>query len=156
MEVGARRQTSGLSLLLGLIMTTSSHAQTPPSPTTLAQLRNDFRPLLLFAANPEDPSLLAQLHRLKDFGAGLHERDVLVIAVPFRNPSSTETSLTAEDAMAARRRFDIGPDQFVVLLIGKDGGEKMRSTKPLSFEKLRDTIDAMPMRKDEMERHAKP
>lgn len=38
----------------------------------------------------------------------------------------------------------------MVILIGKDGGAKLRSEKPLSMAKLQETIDAMPMRQDEM------
>jgi hypothetical protein len=36
--------------------------------------------------------------------------------------------------------------------VGKDGGEKLSSSKPLAAEKLFATIDAMPMRRDEMQR----
>lgn len=143
-----RRSLAALAVLLMPAMTV--YAQTPPSPTTLAQLRDIYRPLLLFCSSPEDPSLLAQMTRLKDSAAALHERDVLVIAVPFHNPSPTEVALTPADAEAARRRFHVAPDDFTAILLGKDGGEKLRSSKPLSFDKLRDTIDAMPMRKDEM------
>ena len=125
-------------------------AQTPPSPTTLANLRDQYRPLLLFAAAPDDPSLLAQMTRLKDHAPGLHERDVLVVAVPFHNPSPTEASLTPADAEAARRRFHVAPADFAAILLGKDGGEKLRSSRPVAFEKLRDTIDSMPMRRQEM------
>lgn len=135
-----------------LAMTTSLHAQRQPpptSPTTLAQLKDRFRPLLLFAATPDDPGLRAELTRLHDDAAGLAERDVLVIAIPYNNPSPTDTTLTPADAEAARRRFHIAPNEFTVLLIGKDGGEKLRSSKPIPFSKLRDTIDSMPMRQQE-------
>ena len=83
---------------LALCFLSIAHAQTPPSPTTLAQLRDRFRPLLLFAANPDDPSLLAQMTRLKNLPPGLRERDILVIVVPFNSPSPTGTSLTPADA----------------------------------------------------------
>ena len=136
-------------LTLGLAMTSVLPAQTPPNPVTLAQLRDRYRPLLLFAAQPDDPALLAQMTRLKEATAGLAERDVLVIAIPYKDPSSTDVSLSAADALAARRAFHVAPEDFTAILLGKDGGEKLRSKKPISFEKLRDTIDAMPMRKQE-------
>ena len=125
-------------------------AQNPPSPTTLSQLRDTYRPLLIFASRPDDPGLLAQMHRLKDSAAGLETREVLLIAIPFNNPSPTDVSLTPAEALAARRRFGVAPADFTVILLGKDGGEKLRSRNPVSFEKLRDLIDAMPMRQDEM------
>ena len=41
---------------------------------------------------------------------------------------------------------------FPLLLIGRDGGEKLRSSDVVSAEKLFGMIDAMPMRKNEVER----
>ena len=137
-------------MALSLVANGTIRSQTPPSPVSLAQLQDRFRPLLLFAAAPDDPSLLAQLTRLKDAAAGLKQRDVLVIAIPNKNPSPTEVSLSAEDAQAARRLFHVAPEDFTAILLGKDGGEKYRSRKPISFEKLKAMIDAMPMRQDEV------
>lgn len=143
------------SALLSMPFTTIP-AQTPPSPTTLAAMRDQYRPLLVFAATPDDPALLAQFHMLKDDAPGLNERQVLLIAIPYNNPSPSQVSLTPADANAARRRFHVAPTDFTVLLLGKDGGEKLRSAKPVSFSRLRDTIDSMPMRQEEMRDPAKP
>lgn len=140
-------------LLLGLLVPHFATAQAPPSPVTLAQLRDRYRPLLLFAATPDDPALLAQLTKLKGAAAGLGERDVLVIAVPYRDPAPTEVSLSAAESANVRRSFGVAPQDFTVILLGKDGGEKFRSSKPVSFEKLQGLIDSMPMRQDEM-KHA--
>ena len=125
-------------------------AQSPPSPTTLEQVRDRYRPLLVFAAGPDDPALLAQRHMLKDDAAGLASRDVILVMIPFSAPSTADVSLTPEAATEARRRFHVAPPDFTVILIGKDGGEKLRSAKPLSFKKLQQTIDSMPMRQQEM------
>ena len=130
----------------------SARPQAPASPTTLASLRDSYRPLLLFAPRPDDPALLAQLHKLRDAAPGLSERQVLLIAIPFDNPSSTDVSLSAADALAVRRRFHVAPADFTAILLGKDGSEKLRSRKPVSFNELRDLIDSMPMRQDEMHR----
>ncbi len=140
--------TAGL-LTVGVLMPRCLPAQTPPSLMTLAEMRDRYRPLLLFAAAPDDPSLLAQLTRLKVATPGLRERDVLVIAIPYRDPSPSQVSLSAADAQAARRFFHVAPEDFTAILLGKDGGEKYRSRKPITFEKLRATIDAMPMRQAE-------
>ena len=141
-----------------LTMATSLRAQNqpPPSPTTLADLKDRFRPLLIFAAAPDDPGLRAELTRLHNDAPGLAERDVLVIAVPYNAPSVRDVTLTPAEGEAARRRFNVAPNEFTILLIGKDGGEKLRSHKPVSFEKLRDTIDRMPMRRREMNQNARP
>ena len=134
-----------------LLMTAPLFAQTQTPPLSLPALRDHFRPLLIFAPTPDDPSLRAQLTRLRDNAPGLAERDVLVIAVPYNTPSPTDTTITPADAEAARRRFHIPPTDFTVLLIGKDGGEKLRSRKPISFDRLRNAIDAMPMRQQEQQ-----
>lgn len=42
---------------------------------------------------------------------------------------------------------------FTVILVGKDSGDKLRDTKPLTLTKLYNTIDAMPMRQSEMKQH---
>ena len=137
-------------VMLGVFLLPMAHAQDPSSPVTLAQLRDRFRPLLLFASRPEDPALLAQMTRLKDAAPELKERDILVISIPYKDPSPGEVSLSAADGQAARRTFHVAPEDFTAILLGKDGGEKFRSTKPVSFEVLRDTIDSMPMRRNEM------
>ena len=147
-------QRLALVVLLGGFLLPNANSQEPSSPVTLAQLRDRFRPLLLFAARPDDPALLAQMTRLKDAAPGLREREVLVISVPYKDPSAGGVSLGAADAQAARRSFHIAPGDFTAILLGKDGGEKFRSTKPVSFEVLRNKIDAMPMRRDEMKDRA--
>lgn len=46
--------------------------------------------------------------------------------------------------------FDVSPDSFTVLLIGKDGEEKLRQSDVVSKNALTELIDAMPMRQREM------
>jgi hypothetical protein len=141
------------TLLLALAVPIA--AQAPVGITTLASLQDRSRALLIFAPGPNDPQLQIQLRRLHDNAAAVSDRDIVVIALPFDSPSPTPAMLTGSDAQAARRRFNIAPADFAVILIGKDGGEKLRSSKPLTMDKLRDTIDAMPMRQQEM-RSRKP
>jgi hypothetical protein len=141
------------ALALPIISTTHAMPQTQALPTgivTLAGMRDHVRPLLIFAPKPDDPQLEIQMRRIHDSAAALTERDVVVVAVPYNSPSTTAAMFTDEDAQAARRRFNVAPGDFVVILIGKDGGEKLRAQKPFSIEKLKDTIDSMPMRQDEM------
>jgi len=53
-------------------------------------------------------------------------------------------------AESMRSQFDIRPGQFTVILIGKDGEEKLRSMGQVSMEELFSLIDAMPMRQSEI------
>lgn len=118
--------------------------------TTLQQLKDQARPLLVFAPKPDDPRLEIQMRTLQEHASEAHERDVVMVALPYNTPSPTAAQLSSDDALDARRRFGVAPGEFAVILLGKDGGSKLRSSKPISMQKLDDTIDAMPMRRDEM------
>ena len=118
--------------------------------TTLKDLQDHARPVLIFAPKPDDPQLVIQMRILEEHAAEAHDRDVVGIALPYANPSSSAVQLSPDDAEAARRKFHVNPGDFAAILIGKDGGVKLRSSKPLSMQKLEETIDAMPMRKDEV------
>ena len=123
--------------------------------TTLSKLRNHARVLLIFAPDARDPQYLAQLGLLQAETAEITDRDLVAVAVLAQGPGPSdallsEKMLTEADAAAARKRFHVGPAEFVVILLGKDGGEKLRSENPISFERLRAVIDAMPMRQEEM------
>lgn len=103
---------------------------------SLASYRWSRRVLLLFADSPTDPRLLAQQADLKAHAAGLSERDMIVIV----------------SADSALRRDVRAPEGFAVVLVGKDGGVKLRRSSPIPFADLAATVDAMPMRRDEMRR----
>ena len=118
--------------------------------TSLQSLRDNSRALLVFAPQPNNPQLEIQLRTLREHEAEAHERDLVAIALPYNNPGPSAAQLSPDEAEAVRRRFHVAPADFVVILLGKDGGAKLRSSKPLTMEKLNETIDAMPMRQDEM------
>ena len=48
----------------------------------------------------------------------------------------------ADEQITFRRRFHISPSDFVVILLTKNGAEKLRSTTPISLARLTRTIDA--------------
>lgn len=55
-------------------------------------------------------------------------------------------SLNAASAERLRQQFEITPEAFAVILVGKDGMEKQRSQTPIALAVLFRTIDALPMR----------
>ena len=118
--------------------------------TTLQALRDHTRPLLIFAPGPDDSQMGIQLRILNEHAAEASQRDLVAIALPYHNPSPSTLQLSDAEAVEVRRRFHVTPGDFVVILIGKDGGSKLRSSKPISMPMLDRTIDAMPMRKYEM------
>jgi hypothetical protein len=53
-------------------------------------------------------------------------------------------------AAEARRQLNVEAGALAVVLVGKDGGVKFRSDRPVPPEQIFDLIDAMPMRRQEM------
>ena len=102
----------------------------------LAVHRWEARPILIFAHDAADPRLTAQLARFAAASEDLAERDNIVIVDT--TPGST-----------LRKRF--APDDFTVVLVGLDGGEKFRASDVVEAEVLAELIDAMPMRRRELE-----
>lgn len=99
------------------------------------QHTNPKRTLLLFADKASQNTLKQQQHLLEADKAGLKQRDIEII------------SYDPKSAVARTNHIQGG---FTVVLIGKDGGEKLRSHQPVTTKKLFDVVDAMPMRKEEM------
>ena len=130
----------------GLLTLTAGPAEAAP----LDKYRWKRRLLLVFAPVKPHPSLVVQRQRLKDTAAGLKEREVTVIEV-VQDSVFVDGKLAIElNAKSLRREFDTTIVEFTVVLIGKDGGEKLRRDAPVQTEELFRTIDAMPMRQQEM------
>lgn len=147
-----------LTLLLGTSLMSAQNAHAGPSPVTLRSLRDQHRALLIFTSGT-NAQFLNQISALAANANDLRERDLVLIPIlshednkPWRETFRLDTivTLSAPEQAAARRRFHIAPSAFTVILIGKDGGEKLRSSSPVSLDRLLSTIDAMPMRQDEM------
>ena len=108
----------------------------PAGADPLTEYRWEKRPIVVFAPAEDDPQLAEQLDRLEAARAALEERDNVVI-------------VDTEPGSALRQRFDPAP--FAVILVGKDGTEKLRRETPVAVEELNALIDSMPMRRREMQ-----
>ena len=60
--------------------------------------------------------------------------------------------LSAQQMQAIRSQFHVPQETFVVVLLGEDGSEALRSTRPVDSTRLNSLIDTMPTRKMEMQR----
>ena len=107
----------------------------------LARFRRHSRVVVALAPTRGDPALAAQRHLFAALGAEGRERDLALVEATGDTPGGA----------ALRRRFG-AEGGFVAILVGKDGGEKLRSPEPLGREALFPAIDAMPMRREEMMR----
>jgi len=117
----------------------------------IEQRRWEARPLLVFAPDPADPRWEQQTGALDDTKAGLAERDMDDVRIAGDSGTANGDEMVADDVAALRARYDVETDDFAVILVGKDGGEKLRVTETIAIDEIFATIDAMPMRRREMQ-----
>ncbi len=97
--------------------------------------------IVVVVGQPGDPRTTKQHALLSHDAAAMRERDVIV------------QDITPETARRDRPELDVRSHAaFEVLLIGKDGGVKLRRDTPIAASKIIALIDAMPMRQEEMRR----
>ncbi|MET4596269.1 MULTISPECIES: DUF4174 domain-containing protein [unclassified Sphingomonas] len=108
---------------------------------TLAQMQWERRVLIVAAPSAQDPTLAAQRRILGTWTAKRDERDLTVVEIV-----GDQVRGAGDTARTLRRKFRL-PTGFTAILIGKDGGEKLRSAHPFPTALLEQTIDAMPMRR---------
>jgi hypothetical protein len=111
----------------------------------LSKQRWQKRVVLLCAPSSTTPELQAQQQQLTVAATGLQERDIEVREVLFEQ-------LSAADKQYLTQKLGVKTTGFTLLLLGKDGGVKRRETKPISPKALFETIDVMPMRREEARR----
>jgi len=154
-----KMKTYLLISLSALLLGKPVHAQLAPGcpvqPAALKAMRDCYRPLLVFAPSARDASLLAQQAMLDQYADDMMDRNLLYVPVlaqsgHFDAPLDAPYVILKQSEMnAIRARFQIHPAEFVVVLVGKDGGEKFRTKKAISVLKLDEIVDAMPMGRDE-------
>lgn len=107
------------------------------------------RPLVVFASDAADPNLARQREIVGALKPAFIDRQVVLVLVAGDRVTVELGPAPSMGAAALRTRYGISPGEFKVLLIGKDGGVKLTSTKPIGAQTLFRTIDAMPMRSEE-------
>jgi hypothetical protein len=84
------------------------------------------------------------------------ERDMVVLRISDEVEPLVGEAAPGIDARALRRELGVGDTAFRTVLIGKDGGVKLKSSSPICAATLFNTVDAMPMRRQEIsERRAR-
>lgn len=95
------------------------------------------RPVIVFADTPADPRFQEQMDLLSERTGALAERDVVIII---------DTDPQANSDIRRKLR----PRGFMLTLVGKDGGVKLRKPLPWSVREINRSIDKMPMRRQEI------
>lgn len=129
-------------LALSLFMIASAEATTVDSLSDL-----QWKKRIILVANPEQKSDI--INTLNRFHDDIEERDIAWFVVVGDNLESNMTDLGPALSQAVHDRLVTATDQQQVVLIGKDGGIKDRSSQ-LNLERLFAMIDSMPMRIREM------
>lgn len=104
------------------------------------------RVVVLFGGS-SDQKLATQVEVLKSKQSDLADRDVVVMTVIGGEVRPVFGDATGVDALKLRQDADIKGNTFQAVLIGKDGGVKLRSSDVVTDVKLFGLIDSMPMRK---------
>jgi len=125
-------------------------------PQDLSQFQWKNRLLLLFAPSRSHPSFDTLYKSLEARKAETADRDLVIFEILESEPSSMgATRLEAGAAQALREKFDIFRGRFAVILIGKDGGIKLKRQDQTQLEDIFAVIDAMPMRQQEMQQKSR-
>lgn len=107
--------------------------------------------IVLIFAPPLDDRAAEQSRLLLSAPDDLRRRDLLVVRVDGHEISVLfGTASGPLEAGELRAGYRVAPDEsFAVVLVGKDGGEKLRRTTIVKPRELFAIIDAMPMRRNE-------
>ena len=128
---------------------TKGGAMAQEDANSLAGYRWQNRVVVMMAPH-EDRKGAEQHQILSAAGDGLLDRDLVVVSIT--------DGLVAIDGVVSQhwnveqlvQALDLPRQEFSIVLIGKDGGVKLRSGEPVDVETLFALIDSMPMRQREM------
>ena len=140
-----------LAAMTGQTRSSQPSAGCPAQPNTLRAMRGCYRPLLVFATSLDNPQLVKEFDQLKAHAVELKSRSVLYVPIVpegHNQPipgSKVPTARLSEDELAAmRHRFKVEPPDFLVILIGKDGEQKLSDKRPVPVDQIERLIDSMP------------
>lgn len=117
----------------------------------LSDHRWQHRIVLIFAPSERSPAYQQQMQQWEAQKEGIHDRDLKLVEVLGVGESRVDGQpISPLSADRIRQQFGVAPEEFAVVLVGKDGTEKQREQAPVDPTVLFRTIDAMPMRQQEM------
>ncbi|MFI5506251.1 DUF4174 domain-containing protein [Mycobacterium sp. NPDC051804] len=145
-----KRGIGRLVFVLIVLLAGSTLASAPAVATELGDYLWKSRPLLLFAPSESDPRLVGTVDRIEASQCEIVDRDVVIGVVVTEGTSTLDgQAIDADESQRLMKRFAIAENAFTVLLIGKDGGEKLRVDEVPDLGAIYSVIDGMPMRNRE-------
>ena len=117
----------------------------------LSQFQWKNRLLFLFTPDGKNPIFKKFQIEIKLQTAEVEDRDLVVFEVLDNGPSRMDrTQLDRQVADSIRNRFKAPKHKFTLILVGKDGGTKLKRHDQANLKEVFELIDSMPMRKNEM------
>jgi len=140
-----------LALFVG--MWTANGLANDLNPVDLSADKWKNRLLILFASSEEEEAYLTLKKEIVLQGKEIRDRDLLIFHVLEKGESRLGTErLRSGQALSLKKHLSVPPGQFVIILVGKDGGEKLRQDRLVELKEVFRIIDAMPMRQQEMKK----
>ena len=139
------------ALTVILLATSAALAPARAVAAELSDYRWEHRPLLVFAPSESDPRLIETVRRIEATRCDFMDRDMVLGRIVAEGPSTLDGHVVdTNQAQQLLSEFGIGANSFSVVLIGKDGGEKLRVNAVPDLQSIYAVIDGMPMRGREM------
>jgi len=114
------------------------------------------RLLLIFSPERADPLFNGLVNEISSRRGDVEDRDLVIFEILESGASKMNSSeLEPQKAASFRERFEIPETSFTVILLGKDGGIKLKRKDHVRLEEIFRLIDAMPMRQDEMRQNGR-
>lgn len=140
-------------VMLALIVVSSILASQHASAMDVEIERFQWKKRLLLIFSPEraDPLFNSLANEIASRRVDVEDRDLVIFEILESGVSKMNSSeLEPQKAASFRERFEIPQNTFTVILLGKDGGIKLKRNDKVRLEEMFRLIDSMPMRQDEM------
>lgn len=141
-----------MQLFLGLLLMGWGGTSLATLDGLMQQFTWQNRVLLVFAPQADHAALRQQNEYLELVTGGMLERDMVVLRSVAGKHLTVDGAPSTIPGSALNRRYVVAPDQFRVILVGKDGTVKLEQSEPITPDGLFALIDRMPMRRHEMSR----
>jgi len=139
-----------LLFLMGGVMLATGFSQGTGT-VDLEEYKWKSRLLVVFSPSEDYAGYRDLEKQLRDQEPEIVDRDLLVFHILESGESRLENSSVDQQSVAQLRdHFSAKPGEFTVVLIGKDGGEKLRRGTDVDIAEIFSLIDSMPMRQREM------
>lgn len=120
-------------------------------PMDLTQFQWKKRLLFLFAPDASHPIYEKLRNEIAKQADEVQDRDLVIFEIFEQGASRMNTEpIDRQTAASIRDQFAVPSQGFAIILIGKDGGVKLKREDYVILADIFNLIDSMPMRQNEM------